>query len=54
MNPFDAIAQPFVEQDFSTPRYDRKLELDRRRSKEKSRKKVTEKEEAHEVLQDRR
>lgn len=34
MSPADAIALPFIERDFETPSYDRKLELDRIRSRE--------------------
>ena len=34
MSPADAIAQPFIERDFETPSYDRKLALDRIRTKE--------------------
>lgn len=40
MSPADAIALPFIERDFETPSYDRKLTLDRIRSREyKSRRK---------------
>ncbi len=34
MSPADAIALPFIERDFETPRYDRKLALDRARTRE--------------------
>lgn len=34
MSPADAIALPFIERDFETPSYDRKLELGRIRSRE--------------------
>lgn len=34
MSPADAIALPFIERDFETPSYDRKLALDRIRSRE--------------------
>lgn len=33
MSPADAIALPFIERDFETPSYDRKLELDRIRTR---------------------
>jgi hypothetical protein len=33
VNPADAIALPFIERDFETPSYDRKLELDRIRTR---------------------
>lgn len=34
MSPADAIALPFIERDFETPSYDRKLALDRIRTRE--------------------
>jgi DNA-binding FrmR family transcriptional regulator len=34
VSPADAIALPFIERDFETPSYDRKLALDRIRTKE--------------------
>lgn len=33
MSPADAIALPFIERDFDTPSYDRKLALDRIRTR---------------------
>lgn len=33
MRPADAIALPFIERDFETPSYDRKLALDRIRTR---------------------
>lgn len=41
MSPADAIALPFIERDFETPSYDRKLALDRIRTRAyKARRKV--------------
>lgn len=34
MSPADAIALPFIERDFETPSYDRKLALDRIRTRQ--------------------
>ena len=56
MSPADAIALPFIERDFETPSYDRKLELDRigtrqykqQRRKSKDTDVPTKKEEDHE------
>lgn len=56
MSPADVIALPFIERDFETPSYDRKLELDRirtrqykqQRRKSKDTDVQTKKEEGHE------
>lgn len=50
MNPIDAIASPFVEQDFNEPRLAKPKERDRLRYFEKKRKLEAEKN--NEVLQD--